>query len=107
MLVPVKLYFTAHPGSTSRTKLIKGRKRLLNLILFDLTVKRSFGNPQIARGVLSFVVVLAQSPQDHFFFFFLEGKRIVVLLVNNIFDCFLLRSEEHTSELQSRENLVC
>src|SRR5690606_39525100 len=30
-----------------------------------------------------------------------------LLLRGNVFSFFLCRSEEHTSELQSRENLVC
>src|SRR5690606_41267315 len=34
---------------------------------------------------------------------FAAGSRETLLLLNNL----LLRSEEHTSELQSRENLVC
>src|SRR5690606_40245339 len=37
-----------------------------------------------------------------------EIRRIEITLVNSELDALLLeRSEEHTSELQSRENLVC
>src|SRR5690606_40086211 len=35
------------------------------------------------------------------------AKTIYVRVTDNTTGCFVVRSEEHTSELQSRENLVC
>src|SRR5690606_40730509 len=59
---------------------------------------------------------ISEGPQNFFGFalsspFGLHLSRIEVLSLNGIFLCHYLlirpRSEEHTSELQSRENLVC
>src|SRR5690606_40863410 len=39
--------------------------------------------------------------------FTINAKHIVVATNTPVINTFVMRSEEHTSELQSRENLVC
>src|SRR3712207_7360017 len=60
---------------------------------------------QAARGTTSHFNV--GTPLDEFLFARMRDFIIAVFLVNLLVAVVLLRSEEHTSELQSRQYLVC
>src|SRR5690606_41270739 len=73
----------------------------------DLAYRRRGGHAKPAAGILGGIGV------QHRLFDVLHGNQagaaIIVVHHQKLFDAALVkdRSEEHTSELQSRENLVC
>src|SRR5690606_39384688 len=60
-------------------------------------------------GLLAAILVPVETPDAAWFVFLCGMAAIAAMLVPGISGSFvlLIRSEEHTSELQSRENLVC
>src|SRR5690606_41701272 len=52
-------------------------------------------------------IIAGEKVNDDYFYFFTKAHFVKVLILAITYTGIAIRSEEHTSELQSRENLVC
>src|SRR5436309_5883671 len=103
-------YWKNYPGFTEIIALVLDILLLAVLFSVGIAATRRFGKGALAKGARVLFVLLLVIPlnsirlgggslNDLDLFTFLRRTQVMVL------GC--LRSEEHTSELQSRENLVC